>query len=393
MEGTNVTTSANTSTEHGPQAPAQPNFDVQRQQLVQTLPSLQPGLDYYYEDPTYSADHHQNCLLFSAVSYPYATAATAAPGTGKHDESYVCYQLMNNVHSYRWYVPKMAQQLPRAAYQHKAVARFSHQQAQLLHPRQQQRYQEEWSPTRKEKMRGDRAMPVDADKEGGPEGDADGTAAVSQIKVSNKMHPVQLLHQIFRKEAFVMEYERINDGPFSRVRVTYKVNGRAYVAEATRLKEARRLCAKQVLRDQLPHLDIESDDDIPRVEYDVTRFDNKHPVQILYQIFRYEPMEMHCEEEGAAHFAKHIFTFVIRGVQYKAKAETIKEAKRRAAILALNEYYKQSEGHSPPEAAATVTTELASSTVTLAPSNLNSAPVQHALAPPLAAGTDQIGAT
>ncbi|KAL6951821.1 hypothetical protein U1Q18_050667 [Sarracenia purpurea var. burkii] len=45
-------------------------------------------------------------------------------------------------------------------------------------------------------------------------------------KMSSKMHPVQLLHQIFRKEAFVMEYERINDGPFSQVRVTYKVNGK-----------------------------------------------------------------------------------------------------------------------------------------------------------------------
>lgn len=162
----------------------------------------------------------------------------------------------------------------------------------------------------------------------------------------NQIHPVQLLHQLFRKEAFVMEYERVNDGPYSQVQVTYKVNEKTYHARAARLKEARRLCAKKVLRDQFPYLGVEKDSDIPEPEYDTRQFQNKHPVQILYQIFKYQPMQIHCDEEGAAHFAKHIFTFIIQGKQFTAKAETIKEAKRRAAILALNEYFKTSKAKS-----------------------------------------------
>lgn len=319
--------------------------------------SLQP--DYFYEN---QYDHRQNCLLFSAVSYPYA--APAACGADKRgDESYVYYQLTNNVHSYRWYLPKAA---PQPAHKRRQPAQLAQsaqltqslaQSTQSLAPSTQSLGQSAQPLAQLAQPFAQSAQPLaqlaqltqrlewSPKKQRGAE---DG--AVGPAKLSSKMHPVQLLHQIFRKEAFVMEYERINDGPFSRVRVTYKVNGRAYVAEATRLKEARRLCAKQVLRDQFPHLRVDSDDDIPRAEYDVGRFDNKHPVQILYQIFRYEPMEMHCEEEGAAHFAKHIFTFVIRGVQYQAKAETIKEAKRRAAILALNEYFKR-EAPAPADSA------------------------------------------
>lgn len=209
--------------------------------------------------------------------------------------------------------------------------------ANVLHPHQRRRH--------RRKLEMDEANKINSSQ---PGGDCDYGNVASRnsgmpnaAELNDKMHPVQLLHQIFRKEAFVMEYERINDGPFSRVQVTYKVNGRSYVSEATRLKEARRLCAKKVLGDLFPQFRIETDSNIPKPEYDPKRFANKHPVQILFQVFRQEPIEMHCEEEGAAHFAKHVFTFVIRGLKYRAKAETIKEAKRRAAILALNDYFKE----------------------------------------------------
>lgn len=246
--------------------------------------------------------------MFSTMSYPMMQQPNVtAPG----QENCYYYQLINNVQGYRWIMPKNPVYVPNASYDNLGAG-YSKE------------FDEAYYPVESQHCKGD-------GEENNP----------PRQKVSNKMHPVQLLHQIFRKEAFVMEYERINDGPFSQVRVTYKVNGKTYSAEATRLKEARRLCAKQVLHDQFPDLKIEMDNDIPQPEYDVKQFDNKHPVQILYQIFRYEPMEMHCEEEGAAHFAKHIFTFVIRGKKYVAKAETIKEAKRRAAILALNDYFKK----------------------------------------------------
>lgn len=259
---------------------------------------LQPMMEYYYEN--------QGCtnqqIMFSTMSYPFMQQNA----TGEENCFY--YQLFNNVQGYRWMMPKNPMYYSNGQW----------------HETSEYKELEDFYPVESEYCKGDGEKPVQ-----------------SHQKISSKMHPVQLLHQIFRKEAFVMEYERINDGPFSQVRVTYKVNGKMYSAEATRLKEARRLCAKQVLRDQFPDLKIEMDNDIPQPEYDVKQFDNKHPVQILYQIFRYEPMEMHCEEEGAAHFAKHIFTFVIRGKKFIAKAETIKEAKRRAAILALNDYFKK----------------------------------------------------
>lgn len=292
--------------------------------LVPHGQSSSAGLDYYYDNQ--GCTNQQNCFMFSTMSYPATFMqqnATAVESSTQ--DNCVYYQLINNVQGYRWAMP--AANKSNAAY-------YSNPSTAVA---------QRWIPSEdcgKDFVEGGEYYAMESHYCKGDslaEKQCDGL----RPKMSSKMHPVQLLHQIFRKEAFVMEYERINDGPFSQVRVTYKVNGKTYTAEATRLKEARRLCAKLVLRDQFPDLRVEVDNDIPEPEYDVKQFDNKHPVQILYQIFRYEPMEMHCEEEGAAHFAKHIFTFVIRGKKYQAKAETIKEAKRRAAIMALNEYFKK----------------------------------------------------
>ncbi len=316
---------------------------------------MQPIAEYCYKNQLY--EEPQNCVMFSAAavanlgapadlhSYPFVQTFNEPPlpqpNPGKRsDYVYSCYRLINDLRGYSWLVPKNYVSTVGSPYFQNICFARNHRSEN----------EPKLGPPAASKWRTNPvAWYADDGAAAKRERSLRATVKYDQQKLGNKMHPVQLLHQLFRKEAFVMEYERVNDGPFSRVRVTYKVNGKSYVSEATRLKEARRLCAKQVLRDQFPDLQIESDTDIPQLEYDVSQFDNKHPVQILYQIFRYEPMEMHCEEEGAAHFAKHIFTFVIRGVKYRAKAETIKEAKRRAAILALNDYFKKSASESNEE--------------------------------------------
>lgn len=288
-------------------------YATQNNYLVER--EIQPMMGYYYENEGYM--NQQNCIMFSTISYPYVQSYDVSSQDDLQKiENCFYYQLCNNVQGYRLLPSKN-----QPYFQNMHLNQVYHQ---LNETTNEANYQPKPNSNFVER---DTSQQFQRKK-------------FNRQRLSNKMHPVQLLHQIFRKEAFVMEYERLNDGPFSHVRVTYKVNGHAYVSEATRLKEARRLCAKKVLRDQFPDLQIEQDNDIPEPQYDITQFDNKHPVQILYQIFRYESMEMHCEEEGAAHFAKHIFTFIIKGKKYQAKAETIKEAKRRAAILALNDYLK-----------------------------------------------------
>lgn len=288
---------------------------------TQPRTGLQPIIEYYYENQISYNNYQPNCLTLPTMSFPFLTNVSVPPtniGHQKHD-NYFYYQLMNNEQGYGCMIPR-------------DLLYFQNVSNQSL-------YNKYITMKCWPKGKSNSALYLGkGDSFRKPQ-----RTVVQQQKLSNKMHPVQLLHQLLRKEAFVMEYERMNGGPYSQVRVTYKVNGRMYHAEATRLKEARRLCAKYVLQDQFPDLEVESDNNIPQPEYDPVEFDKKHPVQILYQIFRDEPLEMHCEEEGAAHFAKHIFTFVIRGKKYQAKAETIKEAKRRAAILALNDNFKKGD--------------------------------------------------
>lgn len=293
---------------------------VRSDHLTQPRIGPQPMIEYYYENQASYNHHQQNCFVFSALSSPFLpNVGVPSMNAGLQKQgNCIYYQLVNNEQEYGCL---MSRDLPYI--QNVSLSRTMYQRSVAM------KY---WPGNQFNSAlytgEGDSFRPLRAKRN-------------NRKLVSTKMHPVQLLHQIFRKEAFVMEYERMNSGPSSQVRVTYKVNGRTYQAEATRLKEARRLCAKQVLRDQFPDLQIESDDDIPQPEYDAATFANKHPVQILYQIFRHESIGIHCEEEGAAHFAKHIFAFVIRGTEYRATAETIKEAKRRAAILALNDHLKK----------------------------------------------------
>jgi hypothetical protein len=183
-----------------------------------TQPRIQPMIEYYYENQGYSSQ--PNCFMFSTMSYPFLPnlniASPSSNSVQKQENWY--YQFINNIQGYRWVIPRDASYFQNVSnghlrpYREAGAVKYDTDNMKLSTPSY-------W-------CKGDSSKRLQSVKYN------------RQKVVSSKMHPVQLLHQIFRKEAFVMEYERINDGPFSQVRVTYKVNGKSYTAEATRLKEA-----------------------------------------------------------------------------------------------------------------------------------------------------------
>lgn len=166
-------------------------------------------------------------------------------------------------------------------------------------------------------------------------------------KVTVRKHPVQLLCEMYGKNGLQTECEFLCDDsstpPARRQKVTYTVLGQKFTAVSHTRDEAKRLCARKALMTLHPELRDQLQEQIPRQEYDFgDRLNCRHPVDLVSYFARNEHVMMETEKKGLSHFTTYTVTYAIRGRKYVATAEKQNEAKRRCAIMVLNDIYKNS---------------------------------------------------
>lgn len=166
----------------------------------------------------------------------------------------------------------------------------------------------------------------------------------SKTEANMRKHPVQLLCELYGKNGLQIECEFICSTPFRKQKVTYTVMGRKFTAISHTRDEAKRLCAKKVLMTLHPELQHELQEDIPKREYDFGyRLNRRHPVDLVNYFFKNEAVLIETEKKGLSHFTSYTVYYTVRGKKFVATAEKQNEAKRRCAILVLNDFYRSND--------------------------------------------------
>lgn len=174
-----------------------------------------------------------------------------------------------------------------------------------------------------------------------------GTRNRKSNAIAVRKHPVQQLCELHGRNGLRIECEFLGDRPTRRQKVTYTVMSRRFSAVSHTRDEAKRLAAKKALATLHPQLHDEHDQ-VPWQEYDFgDRLNRRHPVDLVGHFFRNEPIVMEINREGFSHFTNYTVTYTVRGRQYMATAEKQNEAKRRCAILVLNDLYRNSSTYLP----------------------------------------------
>lgn len=177
-----------------------------------------------------------------------------------------------------------------------------------------------------------------------PENTSCGAGSKSKSDVNMRKHPVQLLCELYGKNGLQIECEFICNTPFRKQKVTYTVMGRKFTAVSHTRDEAKRLCAKKVLTTLHPELHHELQEEIPKREYDFGyRLNRRHPVDLVNYFFKNEAVLIETERKGLSHFTSYTVHYIVRGRKYLASAEKQNEAKRRCAILVLNDFYRSND--------------------------------------------------
>lgn len=158
-----------------------------------------------------------------------------------------------------------------------------------------------------------------------------------------RKHPVQLLCELYGKNGLQIECEFLQQPPFRQQRVTYTLLGRKFVAVSHTRDEAKRLCARRALLALHPELADQLQEQVPRQQYDFGyRLNRRHPVDLVNYFFKSEPVLIETEKRGLSHFTKYTVSYLLRGRRYVATAEKQNEAKRRCALLVLNDLWRNS---------------------------------------------------
>lgn len=156
-----------------------------------------------------------------------------------------------------------------------------------------------------------------------------------------RKHPVQLLCELYGKNGLQIECEFLNQPPFRKQKVTYTLLGRKFTAVSHTRDEAKRLCARRALLTLHPDLCDQLQEHVPRQEYDFGyRLNRRHPVDLVNYFFKSEPVLIETEKRGLSHFTTYTVSYMLRGRRYVATAEKQNEAKRRCAILVLNDMWR-----------------------------------------------------
>lgn len=156
-----------------------------------------------------------------------------------------------------------------------------------------------------------------------------------------RKHPVQLLCELYGKNGLQIECEFLNQPPFRKQKVTYTLLGRKFTAVSHTRDEAKRLCARRALLTMHPELCDQLQEHVPRQEYDFGyRLNRRHPVDLVNYFFKSEPVLIETEKRGLSHFTTYTVSYMLRGQRYVATAEKQNEAKRRCAILVLNDLWR-----------------------------------------------------
>lgn len=164
---------------------------------------------------------------------------------------------------------------------------------------------------------------------------------ISDRPTGFRKHPVQLLSELHNTDGLQIEYKTLGNKSSARQMVTYKIMGSTFSVISHSRDEAKRLAAKKVLKKLHPELYNDFDERIPRQEYNFgPRLNQRHPVDLMGQLLRNEPITVEISREGTSHATIYTVTYTVRGESFIAAAEKQNEAKRRCAILVLNEFYK-----------------------------------------------------
>lgn len=156
-----------------------------------------------------------------------------------------------------------------------------------------------------------------------------------------RKHPVQLLCELYGKNGLQIECEFLNQPPFRKQKVTYTLLGRKFTAVSHTRDEAKRLCARRALLTLHPELCDQLQEHVPRQDYDFGyRLNRRHPVDLVNYFFKSEPVLIETEKRGLSHFTTYTVSYMLRGRRYVATAEKQNEAKRRCAILVLNDLWR-----------------------------------------------------